>query len=233
MSIASEKFAARYFANGAQVGGILTAPGVLPLAAAENLRKSIEARHAGSDHAHKLLLLDAGLTYTPTAVNARDSQFQELRVHQIREIARYFRLPVSLLGDLERSTYANHEQEVLKYYTSCLRPWLVSIEQEFASKLIAPSERTLQTIEHVVAGLLRADVEKRGQFYATMAQNGLMTPNEIRELENLPPLPGGDVARIPLNTAPLPASAHAHRPVQAVPELAPALIGLDHFDDRE
>jgi HK97 family phage portal protein len=202
LSLASEQFAARFFSNGSSVGGILTSPGSLPEAARKNLREALQSRHQGTEHAHKLLLLDNGVTYTPTAVSQRDAQFSELRTFEIRQIARFYKIPVSLLGDLERSTFSNHEQQVLSYYTSCLRPWLIRFEQECDLKLIASSERNLQHVEHSVDGFLRGDVEKRSAYYATMSQNGLMTANEIRQLENLPPVAGGDVLRAPLNSAP-------------------------------
>jgi HK97 family phage portal protein len=143
------------------------------------------------------------MTYTPMGVAPKDAEFTALRVHQIREIARFFRIPVAMLGDLERSTFSNHEQQVLSYFTSCLRQWLTRVEEECTMKLIAPLERNSQLIEHVVEGFLRSDVEKRAAFYATMSSHGLMTPNEIRALENLPPIKGGDVARVPSNTEPL------------------------------
>jgi HK97 family phage portal protein len=203
LSIAAEQFGGSYFANGTQVGGILTAPGSLPELARKNLTEAVEARHRGSDRAHRLMLLENGVSYTATATNPRDSQFNELRTFQLREIARFFRIPVSLLGDLERSTFSNSEQEVLSYFTHCIRPWLVSLEQEYTMKLIPALEKNLQTIEHVTSGFLRADVEKRGAFYAQMVDRGIYTLNEVRALENLPPVAGGDVPRVPMNFEPL------------------------------
>jgi HK97 family phage portal protein len=203
LAIAAERFGAKFFANGSQLGGVLSAPGALTELAWKNLSERLIRQHQGSDNAHKWLLADHGLTFTPVGVNPRDSQFNELRTFQLREIARFFRIPVSYLGDLERATYSNFEQMQLQYFTSCIRPWLVNLENELNAKLISPSERQTLHCEHVVEGFLRADTEKRSAFYAVMVQNGLMTPNEIRALENLPPLPSGDVARVPLNTAPM------------------------------
>lgn len=212
LAIASERFGARFFSNGSQLGGILSEGSGLTEPARENLRKALKARHEGSDNAHRWLLAPTGTTFQEVGVHPRDSQLNELRVHQVREIARFFRIPVSYLGDLERATFSNFEQQQLQYFTNCIRPWLVNIEQELNAKLIAPSEKNLQHCEHVTAGFLRADVAQRGQFYALMSQNGLMAPNEIRALENLPPIAGGDVARVPLNTAPMGVSSRsAHR----------------------
>jgi HK97 family phage portal protein len=203
LSIAAERFGATFFSNGSQPGGVLTIPGGLTEQARKNLREALEARHQGSDRAHKWLIAENGATFNPIGVNPRDSQFNELRVHQIREVARFFKIPVAYLGDLERATYSNFEQMQLTYYTTGLRPWLVSIEQELDSKLIAPSERNIQHFEHVAEGFLRADTEKRAQFYTSMITNGIMSINEVRSRENLPPVPGGDIARVPMNMEPL------------------------------
>jgi HK97 family phage portal protein len=203
LSLASERFAATYFGNNTIMGGVVTTPQVLPEATRKSLRDAIEARHQGVQKAHRLMLLEAGAEYTPLSANLRDSQFTELRTHQIREVARAFRMPPSKLGDLADATFSNVEQMNLQYYVSCLQPWLRMIESELTAKLISPLERNMQTIEFVVDGLLRADVEKRGGYYATMVSHGLMTPNEIRRLENLPALPGGDTLRVPANTTTL------------------------------
>lgn len=214
LSIGAERFGATFFGNGSQLGGVLST-GPLSEPAQRNLQKALESRHQGVDRAHKWLLAPPGSTFTPIGVNPRDSQFNELRVHQIREVARFFRIPVAYLGDLERATYSNFEQMQLTYFTTGLRPWLVSIEQELDSKLIASSEKNIQHFEHVAEGFLRADVEKRGAFYSTMITNGVMTINEVRSRENLPPIEGGDVPRVPLNTEALTA------PTPAAPPIAP------------
>jgi len=202
LSIAAEQFGATFFGNGSALGGILTTDALTPQAR-ENLKRAMQARHQGSANAHKWLHVESNSKFTEVGTKPRDSQFIELRTFQLREVARFFRIPVSLLGDLERSTFANEEQEMIKYYKSCLRPWLVNLEQELRSKLISPLERNLQTIEHVVEGFLRADTEARGTFYGTMLDRGVMTINEVRALENLAPIAGGDVARVPMNHEPL------------------------------
>jgi len=212
LSIAAEQYGATVFSNGAQMGGLITPGAGMTEPARKNLRESLQARHQGVQNAHKLFLLEQGMTFTPTTANARDAQLNELRLYQVREIARFFRIPVSLLGDLERSTFVNAEQQAQAYYTQCLRPWLENVEQELSSKLIASLERNQQLIEHVVEGFLRADVDKRGAFYAQMLQNGVFTINEVRERENLPPIEGGDRPRVPLNTESLTVVSPLARP---------------------
>jgi HK97 family phage portal protein len=202
LTIAAERFGATFFSNGTSVGGILTTDALTPQAR-ENLKAALQARHQGSANAHKWLHVESDSKFQEIGTNPRDSQFIELRTFQLREVARFLRVPVSMLGDLERSTFANQEQELLKYFKNCLRPWLVNIEQEYRSKLIPSVERNVQTIEHVVDGFLRADTEQRGSFYSAMLDRGVMSINEVRALENLPPIDGGDTPRVPMNTEPL------------------------------
>jgi HK97 family phage portal protein len=111
LALAAEQFSAAFFGNGSQPGGVLTPSTPLSPLAGENLRKAMDARHQGARNAHKWLLAEPGMTFTPATINPRNSQLNELRVHQLREIARYFKIPVSMIGDLERSTYSNVEQE--------------------------------------------------------------------------------------------------------------------------
>ena len=232
LSIAAERFGATFFGNGSSFGGMLSTTGTLTEQARKNLRDALAARHQGSVNAHKLMLLENGATYTPIGVNPRDSQFNELRVHQIREVARFFRIPVAYLGDLERATYSNFEQMQLTYYTTGIRPWLVSIEQELDSKLIAPSERNIQHFEHSAEGFLRADTEKRAQFYSTMISTGIMTINECRSRENLPPIPGGDVPRVPMNTEALAATpAPPNKASLALPSIGQSASMLSSMRD--
>jgi len=204
LAIAAERFGGSFFGNGMTFGGVVSYPHAKPLEKTEkNTQEVLERRHQGVDRAYKLLALYNGAKFEKVGVPPNEGQFNETRIFQIREIARFFRIPVAMLGDLERSTFSNHEQQTLAYFTSCLRPWLVRIEQELMTKLIAPMERSQQLIEHVTEGFLRADVEKRGAFYGQALAHGWMTVNEVRERENMAPIDGGDVARVPMNTEPL------------------------------
>jgi HK97 family phage portal protein len=202
-ALAMERFGGTFFKNGSQFGGILSHPQRLGDDGLQNLRTSINARHGGTANAHKYLVLEEGISFTPVGVAPENAQFNESRVHQIREIARFFKMPPQLLGDLERSTFSNHEQAMLSYYTQTLAPWLRRFEQECASKLLLGIEREHLIIEHVVEGFLRGAHTERAAFYASMLSHGAMTINEVRARENLPPVPGGDQPRVPLNTEPV------------------------------
>jgi HK97 family phage portal protein len=144
-------------------GGALTHPKILGLEGQKRLRSSIESLHKGPDKAHRFLILEEGMSYAPFGVDPIDAQLIEQRRFQIAEVARYFKIPVGLLGDLERSTFSNQEQQVLSYVTQCLRGWLVKIEQELAVKLFTRQDRKQFVIEHELSGLLRGDTAGRAE----------------------------------------------------------------------
>jgi HK97 family phage portal protein len=203
LSIAADRFGGSFFGNGATVGSVVSTPHNLTEQQREGLRKAIEARHQGADRAHRLMVLEGGLSFTPLSVNMHESQFNELRTFQIREVARIFRIPPHKLADLSDATFSNVAEQNIEYVTGCLRPHLTMIEQELEAKLISPLERSQQSIVHVVEALLRGSHTERAGFYSTMLGHGALSINEVRALENLPPVEGGDTPRIPLNTGSL------------------------------
>lgn len=203
LTMAAEKFGAAFFGNGASFGGLLRHPKTLGEKGQKSLRDSIDAAHRGADKAHRYLILEEGMDYSKIGTDPNNAQFLETRKFQIAEVCRFFHVPPSKLGQLEDANYSTMEQETTAYYISCIRPWVARIEAELNTKLVSPLERHTQQIEFKLEGFLRADTQTRAQFYATMSSFGLMTQNEIRALENLPPMPGGDQLYKPLNTAPV------------------------------
>ena len=200
LGIAAERFGSTFFGNGSTFGGFLTTPNRLGDQARENLRKSLEARHQGTERAHKLGILEEGLTYQQIGVPPDDAQFLETRKFQVTEIARWFQIPPHMLGDLERATFTNIEQQQIDYYTGTLRRWLERWEQEINRKLIL--QRNVQFAEHVIEGLLRGDIESRYRAYAIGRQWGWFSVNDIRGKENMNPVPDGDTYLVPQNMAP-------------------------------
>jgi len=206
LGLAAERFGATFFGNGSTFGGIITYPEMktsITELYLENNRKAIEARHQGIDRAHRFLTLYGGAKYEKLGIPPNDAQFLETRVFQIRDVARWFKLPPHKLGDLADATYSNVEQMDLAYFKSCLRPWLELWEQELSRKLIPSLERNQQFIEHVREGFLSADTQGRAEFYGKLFSVGAITINEIRDKENLDPIPGGDTPFVPLNMMPL------------------------------
>lgn len=204
LGLAAERFGGSFFGNGSTFGGILSVNSPQPLTEIQQkeLRAGLDARHQGVDRAHKFLLLSGGVTYTKIGVSPNDAQFLETRLFQVAEIARWFGIPPTRLGDLSRATYSNSEQENLAYYQGCLRRWLTQWEQEVSLKLIAPSERSVMFAEHLIDAILRGDTATRYAAYFQGRQGGWLSVNDIRRMENLDPIEGGDTYLEPLNMTP-------------------------------
>jgi len=205
LGLATERFGGTFFGNGATFGGVISlGPGEqLTEAAEKNFREKVEARHQGVDRAHKFLLLGNQAKYERLGIPPEDAQFLETRTFQIEDQCRWFRMPPHKIQHLLRSTNNNIEHQGIEYYTDCLSKWLKRWEQELNRKLIPPSERRIQFIEHVIEGAMRGDLPSRYAAYAIGRQWGWLSPNDVREKENLNPLEkGGDIYLVPMNMAP-------------------------------
>jgi len=133
-----------------------------------------------------------------------DSQFLESRQFQIPEVARWFNLPPHKLKDLSRSSFSNIESEQISFVTDSILPWLVRLEANYDMQLLSKSDKELSGrgrlyFKHIVEGLLRGDSAQRSAFYTAMFNIGAMSPNEIREKEDMDPYPGGDIRLVPMN----------------------------------
>lgn len=194
MAIACEEYGAKFFANGATPGGLLEYPGTVK--DPERVRESWNKGFGGSSNANKVAILEEGMKYTPISISPNEAQFLETRKFQINEIARIFRVPPHMVGDLEKSSFSNIEQQSLEFVKYTLEPWLIRWEQSMARVLIAQGDKADYFIKFNVDGLLRGDYASRMNGYATARQNGWMSANDIRELENLDRIPaedGGDL----------------------------------------
>lgn len=183
MAIACEEYGAKFFANGATPGGILEHPGIVKDPA--KVRESWNAVYQGSSNAHRIAVLEEGMKYTPIGISPEQAQFLETRKFQINEIARIFRVPPHMVGDLEKSSFSNIEQQSLEFVKYTLEPWLVRWEQAMVRSLLSKTEKEQYFIKFNVDGLLRGDYESRMNGYVTARQNGWMSANDIRQLENL------------------------------------------------
>lgn len=204
---ATEKYGSKYFGNGAKPGGVLEHPGNLSEEASKRLRNAWNEMHNGLDNAHRVAILEEGLTYKQIGLPPEDSQFLETRKFQIAEISRIFRVPLHMLSELERSTNNNIEQQSIEFVMHTLRPWLVRWEQSVNMKLLTKEERKKYYAEHILDGLLRGDIKSRYEAYQIARQNGWMSTNDIREKENMNPIPdeeGGNSYMV--NSAMLPIS---------------------------
>lgn len=194
MAIACEEYGAKFFANGATPGGILEHPGTVKDPA--RVRESWNHAFGGSSNANKVAVLEEGMKYTPISISPEQAQFLETRKFQINEIARIFRVPPHMVGDLEKSSFSNIEQQSLEFVKYTLDPWVSRWEQAMVRALLSPTDKKHYFIKFNVDGLLRGDYQSRMSGYATARQNGWMSANDIRQLENLDLIPakqGGDL----------------------------------------
>ena len=211
LAIAAEEYGSKFYANGATPSGILEYPGTVK--EPDKVRESWNAGFGGSSNAHKIAVLEEGMKYTPISISPNEAQFLETRKFQINEIARIFRVPPHMVGDLEKSSFSNIEQQSLEFVKYTLEPWLVRWEQAMQRSLIPQDDKSKYFIKFNVDGLLRGDYQSRMQGYATARQNGWMSANDIRELENLDRIPaedGGDLYLINGNMMPLSMSGAAY-----------------------
>jgi HK97 family phage portal protein len=192
LSMATERYAARFFGNDSRPGGVLQHPAKLTPEAAKRLKDSWEAAHRGVPNSSRVAVLEEGVTWQSVGIPPADAQFLESRRFQVEEIARLFRVPPHMLADLERATFSNVEELGLEFVMFTLMPWLVSFEQRIHESLFRPDERDTYFAEHLVSGLLRGDMQSRYAAYQIGRMNGWLSADDIRELENMNPLPDGD-----------------------------------------
>nr|DAE75074.1 MAG TPA: Portal [Caudoviricetes sp.] len=204
MAIACEEYGAKFFANGAAPGGVLEHPGTIK--DPQRVRESWQSTFGGSSNANKIAVLEEGMKYTPIGISPEQAQFLETRKFQINEIARIFRVPPHMVGDLEKSSFSNIEQQSLEFVKYTLDPWVIRWEQTLSRTLFSEDEKKEYFFKFNLEGLLRGDYASRMSGYATARQNGWMSANDIRELENLDRIPaenGGDLYLINGNMLPM------------------------------
>lgn len=216
LGLAAEEYGARLFGSGTQLSGILVAKEKLTDVQAESLRRRWRAKMAGLGRSHEVGVLDSNVTFQPLTMPNSDAQFLESRQFTVRDVARFYGVPPFLLGETEKSTSwgTGLEQQSLGWVMYDLHPtWLAPTERRITKELLAPAHYT----RYKVQGLLRGDSAARSAYYRVMREIGTMNSDEIRELEDLPPLADGTgqtyfqpANMVPLGTAP--ASAAPPRP---------------------
>ena len=187
MTLACEEYGASFFANGANPGGVLEHPGVLK--DPSKVRESWNSVYRGVNNAHKIAVLEEGMKYQQIGIPPEEAQFLETRKFQINEIARLYRIPPHMVGDLDKSSFSNIEQQSLEFVKYTLDPWVIRWEQSLQRSLLLPREKGKYFIKLNVDGLLRGDYQSRMNGYAVGRQNGWFSANDIREMENMNPIP--------------------------------------------
>ena len=193
LGIASEEYGSKFFSNGARPSGILTHPNTVKNPKA--LRESWNSAYGGSSNSNRVAILEEGMRFEPIAIPNNEAQFLETRKFQVDEICRIFRVPPHLVGNLEHATFSNIEHQSIDFAVHTIRPWLVRIEQAMNRALLSDQEKGRFFVQFNIDGLMRGDYKSRMEGYAIGRQNGWLSANDIRALENQNPIPadqGGD-----------------------------------------
>lgn len=200
-ALALEKYSNKYFGNGAEPRVLLKTDKKLTPEAIQNIRDQWESVHKGLDNAHKTAILQLGLEAQTLSVDPRNSQMIESKQWTPQEIAGWFKIPPNRVGAQVATSYASLEQEDLRYVTGTLDPWLYQIEQQCNSKLLMSDDYRYErrVIEYHRQSLIRADMQTRYAAYTTaLAGHPFITVDEVRKLENMPPV-GMDEVMAPSN----------------------------------
>ncbi len=192
---AIEEYGGRFFANDARPGVVYSHPKTLNDVARANLRKTLGENHKGVGASWNFALLEEGMTVTPVGMPNDDAQFIETGKLQRSQIATIFRIPPHMLGDLDRATFSNIEHQSLEFVTYTLGPWLARWEQAIGMQLLGrdwTGNGGDYFVEFLVDGLLRGDIATRYAAYHQGRMDGWLSGDEIRERENLNPMPNGE-----------------------------------------
>ncbi len=204
-ALAADEAAAKTFQNGMLPTVYFSMPTTLTQKQRDEFREN-KKKITGAINAGESPLLEAGMKAETIGINPADAQLLESRGRSVEEICRWFGVPPWMVGHAgsgQTKWGTGMEQELIGFLTFTLRPLLSRIEQGIRKDLLLPAERSRYFAEFAVEGLLRADSAARAQFFSTMVQNGLMTRNEARAKENLPPVEGGDILTVQSNLLPL------------------------------
>ena len=192
LGIAAEEYGSTFFKNGARPSGVLTHPNTVR--DPKRLRDNWNATYGGSSNGGKVAILEENMSFTPISLPNNEAQFLETRRFQVEEICRIYRVPPHLVGNLDRATFSNIENQSIDFAVHTIRPWLVRIEQAMNRALFADSEKAGSPgggrfyVQFNLDGLMRGDYKSRMEGYAIARQNGWMSANDIRALENLNPI---------------------------------------------
>lgn len=220
LAISLESFAARFFGQGTTQNGVIEYPGALTEEQAENLSKSFDRQHKGFRKAHKTGILSGGATFKPTMVANDQAQMLDSRRLAVEDIARAYRVPTDMIGlNNGGQSYNSIEQKQIAFVTHTLRPWLAKLEDAFSTLLPDTAYLSFSTDD-----LLRGDYATRIEGYAKLLQNGVLSANEVRRKENMRPVDGGDVVRVPLTNVNISAASLTEDETKVA--MAQKLIGL-------
>jgi HK97 family phage portal protein len=209
LGLAAEEYGSKFFSNGATPSGVLTHPNTVK--DPKRLRESWNAAYGGSSNSGKVAILEEGMQFARISMPNNEAQFLETRKFQVSEICRIYRVPPHLVGDLEHATFSNIEHQGISFAVHTIRPWLVRIEQAMNRALFPEKEKVGSPggrfyVRFNMDGLMRGAYKERMEGYAIGRQNGWLSTNDIRELENMNPVPedeGGNALLVNGNMLPV------------------------------
>lgn len=199
LAISNTSYASDLYANGAQLSGILKAPGIMTDDQVKRLKESWATNYEGAGNRRKTAIIENGMDYQAIGLSPADAQYIQSAKLSIEDVARIFGVPLHMLSQLDRATFSNIEQQAIEFYQNTIRPWARRIEEEFTRKLIPETDKGKAYMRFNLNGILRGDTVARSNYYRTMFNIGAMSPNEIRRLENMNTVEGGDTYYVPLN----------------------------------
>lgn len=220
LGMAAEEFGARLFGNDARPGGVLEHPGALSDEAYSRLMESWDDRHLGLSKSHRPAILEEGMKWSQVTIPPEDAQFLQTRTYQVQDIARLFRIPPHMLAELSHATFTNIEHQSLDFVNHSLAPWMVRIEQSIRQNLLTGRDKQRFYAKFNTGALVRGDIESRYNAYATGRTHGFLSADDIRELEDMNPLPDGqgEIYLNPMNMVPAGTFQEPAAPEPAPPE---------------
>lgn len=200
LGLAVERFGSQFFGNGTALSGVLEHPGTISETAAKNITNSFKKIYSGFSNAHKVAVLEQGMKFNKISIPPEEAQFLATREFQVTEIARWFGVPPHKIADLSKATFSNIEHQSKEFVDDALMPWARRLETEVQRKLFDATEVAQGYYTKLdFRGLLRGDSAARSEYYTKMLSNGVYSINEVRQLEDMNPVDGGDLRLVPLN----------------------------------
>lgn len=192
LGMSAEQYGASLFQKGGQPPGFISFDADIKKEVRKDAQEAWNENHRTRDNWHKVVFLSGGAKWQSVSMNASDTQFLETRKFQRSEICGFFGVPPHMVGDLDKATFSNIEHQSLQFVMYSLLPWLTRIEQSIYRDLLTPQERQQYYAKHKVEGLLRGDAKSRAEFYRALFNMGALTPNQIRALEEMNAMAGGE-----------------------------------------
>lgn len=203
LGLAMETFGSDYFSQGIHPSAVITHTGRLSDDGRKALREGMSETYGGLSKAHRLMLLQETSKFEKISIQPEESQFLESRQFQIPEIARWFGLQPHKLGDLTRASFSNIAEEQISFVVDSLTPKLVRLEQCYNTQLLSQNEQRRLYYKHALQGLMRGSHKDRAEYYGKLWGIGVLSANQILELEDMDPIEGGDTHFVPANMVPL------------------------------